>query len=502
MRVFAKTAFRYGGVDYPYGWQDLSQALADSFKSAGLVSFTDNSADGSPVFTIAPINVPSGFRWASPPINLRRQGNSILTDFDITSIIPAITVTYYVDPVNGLDANAGTSRGAALQNLATALAKVDADQIRIINLTGDYIARTTRGWNNVQPTRSLSVIVEGGYRFISVQCASSVAVTWSVNGTYSNVYQTTISSANSANVTDLKTSSFVQYQDVNGLLQTAPYSRLYDTYQQVSSLALVAATPGSWFNDGTNTYVNPRDGRNLVGDTFMQPTGSSNNGRFPSVNNLTLYVQGIDFVGGRPWYSFMLSTVTGTVAAFNNCSFQGAGGANGLNIASFQTVYCYRCFAGANYADGFNYHSNESDGTTPNTSPSFIEIECVAYGNGTTGSAAVSDNASTCHDFANGIRLNGIYINSDDRVLADTNSAHTWNLGCYVGQAKQVGGGKESVSSIGTASKMWCDSLQVLDGANQKWIATSGATLSAYNCGNVGNATTGEAVGTIKSYLG
>lgn len=41
MRVFAKSAFRYAGVDYPYGWQDLAQTLADTLVSAGYVSNSD-----------------------------------------------------------------------------------------------------------------------------------------------------------------------------------------------------------------------------------------------------------------------------------------------------------------------------------------------------------------------------------------------------------------------------------------------------------------------------
>lgn len=117
----------------------------------------------------ANISTPSGFRWTSHGMNIRRKPDgSVITDFDITLLTPAITTTYYVDPVGGSNGNAGTSRGLPLKDLATALAKSDVDQIRIINLTGDYIARTTQTWNNVQPTRSLSVVVEGGYRYIMV----------------------------------------------------------------------------------------------------------------------------------------------------------------------------------------------------------------------------------------------------------------------------------------------------------------------------------------------
>lgn len=40
MRVFAPTAFRYNGVDYPYGYQELPDALADTLVAAGRVNST------------------------------------------------------------------------------------------------------------------------------------------------------------------------------------------------------------------------------------------------------------------------------------------------------------------------------------------------------------------------------------------------------------------------------------------------------------------------------
>jgi len=441
---------------------------------------------------ISPVNVPTGFTWASPPILIKRFADGLVTDFDITTVKPAITVTYYVDPIGGSDANLGTSIGAPLLNLATALLKVDVDSIRIINLTGDYIARTTKSWNNSQPLRSLSVINTTPYRYISCQTASSNAPTYTVNGTFSNVYQCPITSANSSSVVDLKPS--------NMLTIDARCPRAFHTLTKVADLATVSATPGSWFNDGTVSYIRAIDDRNLVGDTFMQPCANANNGRFPSINNCTIYVEGIDFVGGsRPWYSFMLSAVTGTIAAFNNCSFQGSGLANGLNVASFQSVYLYRCGAYNNWNDGFNYHSNESDGTTAGTSPSFIEIDCAAIGNGTWGSAGVSDNASTSHDFCKGIRLNGNYINSHDRVLVDANSAQTWNLGCYIGQALTVL--PENVAAL-DSSKMWLDTCITKGGVNKQWVAAQASTLTHYNSGAVVNNITGEATGTVKAYYG
>jgi hypothetical protein len=451
---------------------------------------------------------PYGFRWTNPPLTISRTGNTITHNFNIRSLIPAITKTYYVDPVNGNDGNAGTSSGAALKKLATALAKTDVDQI-ILVLSADYIARTTDGWNNTQPTRSLSVINDTGFHFICPTVASSVAPTWVAHGTMANCYKTTTTSANASNVTDFKPSSdeSLSYTDrygVTGIPSNMSSMRAFNTLTLVATEAAVGTTPGSWFHNGTDLVVRAIDSRNLIGDSYMQPTNNSNSGRMPSIANATIYVRGIDFVGGRPFYSFVASATTGTKLVFERCSFQGANvvsGHNGLNVQAFQNVYLQDCLEWKNGADGFNYHSNEADGTTANTSPSVIEIGCMGGWSGTTGSAGVSDNTTTSHDFANVIRINGIYLGSSDRVLADTNSAHSWNLGCHIGQAKTIAAGKESVASIGTASKVWLDSCYTESGSNAQWIATSGALLKHYNSGAVVNAGTGEATGAVEPFV-
>lgn len=452
---------------------------------------------------------PVGFRWQNPPINISRTGNVITHDFDIESFIPAITTTYWVNPISGNDANDGLTFSTPLKKLATAIAKSNVDLVVIFGLTDHYIARTSDGWNNTQSTRSFSVINDTGYRFICPTVASSAAPTWVAHGTLSNVYKTTITSANASNVTDFKPSSdeSLSYTDRYGVTGTPSQMsgmRAFNTLQLVASEAAVGATPGTWFHNGTELVVQAIDSRNLVGDTHMQPTSNSNSGRFPSVTNCTIYVRGIDFVGGRPFYSFVASATTGTTLAFEKCSFQGAnvvGGSSGLNIAAFQNVYLKDCLAWKNGADGYNYHSNEADGTTQNTSPSVIEVGCVGGWSGTTGSANGSDNTTTAHDFANIIRVNGIYLGSSDRVMADTNSAHSWNVGCHVGHAKTIAAGKESIASIGTASKMWLDTCYAEPGSNPLWIAVSGALIKHYNSGTVVNAGTGEATGSIEPFV-
>ena len=492
------------GIGHPKA-QTTTEVPPVSFAiDANNVTVGIEGVDGLSQAITQPITTPVGYRGTTlaTEMDLRRTLGGIVTNFDITSKIPAITKTYYVDPINGSNANSGLTAALAKKDLAVVLVIADCDQIIITGLAADFVGLGAQSWNNAQPSRSMSIINNTGYRYISAQCAS--LPTWAVNGTYSNVYSTVIGATSAAGVTDLLTSTTQSYVNAAGTtVSLTNQPKRFKTLVKVASLAAVAATAGTFYHDGTSLHVRPFDGRNLVGDTKMIPTTTTQNGRFPTgTNNITLYVQGLDFVGGNStFFMGMLSTVTGCVFAHNNCSFQGANTANGLTIASFSTVYGYRSAAYDNYLDGFNYHSNESDGTTPSTSPNCVEIECIAAGNGTTGSSGSSDNATTGHDFCNLIRINSGFIYSSDRVVTETNTAHSWNLGCYIGQAITVAAGQQSLCALST-SKMWVDSCYIPSGSNTRLLSAQTATMRLFNSGTAENDTTGEATGTLNSYYG
>jgi hypothetical protein len=457
--------------------------------------FTDFVPTSEVTIDMQPIPAPAGFRWQSPPLNLARTTAGIVTDFNPLSLITTPVKIYYVNPLTGNDGNAGTTSGTALQKLGTALAKSDVDQIQIVGLTANYLALGTFGWNNVQPTRSVSVLNRTGFRFISTPTGtSSTPLTWTVNGTYPVVYQTTVSSANSASVVDMKTSSIPTYVNAAGVtVSLTAVPRRYQTLNKVASIAAVAATPGTWYNDGTVTYVQTFDSRNIIGDNTILTLNSSNNGRYPSVVGCTIYVEGIDFVGGsNGFFATIASLISGTSLYFNNCSFQGAGVNNALAVVGPLTVISVNCGAYDCALDGFNYHSAEADGTTAGTSPSFIEIGCCSVGCGLTGAVDASNNATTCHDYVTGIRVNGAYINSADRVMADVAFAMTWNLGCFVGPSAFGGVGGENISAQDSA-QVWLDTCYASLGAFPRWASITSAALSYYNSGAVvnDNANTG-----------
>lgn len=456
-------------------------------------------------FTNQRVVPPTGFNL-TPAFNVfRGNDGSFATDYDWNAgFVPADdTATWFVNPSTGVDGTAVLgNRNLPLLNLATAMAKTTGTFVEIIGITGKFIGRTTKSWNNVQTTQSFALINRTGQRYISAAVASAAIPTWAQDGTYPALYFATFSAANSNAVTDVSIERVPMYINPYSsrpvFLTDAPTA--FMTYNEVADKPTAQATPGSWFNDGATTWVHPYDERNIIGDGTILVTNNTNNGRFPSVNNVNILLQDIDFVGGRPWYSLCASGVTGTVLKHKHCTFQGSGKTfNGLNIAAFQTVHGYKSGFYFNNSDGGNYHSNESDGTTLGTSPTFYEFGCVGWGNGTTGSANTSDNADTCHDDCRGVRVGCTYIDSDDRVVADTNFAQTWNLGCVIGQARSVAAGKESFAALASA-KVWLDSCIFLPGANPLRIAAQSATMKLFNSGALTNAGTGEATGTIAAY--
>lgn len=523
--------------------------------TVNLAAFTLTSSAGSMNVTLSP---PSGFGW-TPSFGLYRSGTTYSTDFDITTIAPAVTNTIYLNPVNGNDSTAVVNNPALpAKLLSAALARTDIQRIEI-QLTADYIGRTTAGWNNVSPTVSMAVVNNTPYRFISAKTASSVAPAWAVNATYSNVYSFDVAAASAAMASDVgvKTKAFdlasggsgYAIGDTvtlpNGALitvltiagsaidsyaitvrpvslvtgtssQTAtsgagtgatwlnnPNSDVvYDPVKLVTSLALVAAEAGTRYHDGTTLHMRARDDRNLVGDTKVVLSTTGNNGRGSATNNVAVSTKGIDFVGGTVgFYALAPSTVTGLRLAFQDTTFQGTqSNGNGLSVVCAADVYLHRCGVYYAWADGYNYHSNESDaGATLGTSPRFFENSCWGMGNGTTGSTNGSDNASTSHDRCVGIRLNCVYPDSDDRVLAETNYAKTWNLGVHAGQARNVASGQESVAAL-INSVVWLDGCTVRGGGNAKFVAAGGAAINYANMTGVVNSGSGEATGTIAAY--
>lgn len=421
------------------------------------------------------MTLPSGFtdRWAAPMTFFESAGGQYLTNYDLTTLKPAIAKTYYCSRT-GSSGAAGTSQGAPLDKLSTCLAKVDVDEVVIDCSDGvDWYARNSFGWNNTQPSRDVSVRVIGPGKFYSISSGSTNLPTW-VNTTGA-VYKTTLVVGSAGSVIDMS---------------IAESDGFFNRPTAVASTAAVLATPGTYYHDGTDLHVQALDSRNLVGDTRMQPCATTNNCRIPSASR-TVYMDGINFIGGVP-LAYVAAGVVDPLVVALNCTFQGSHStnANGVGITGPGRFYFYRCGAGRNYRDQFNYHGDA------NGDPKFFENECWT---GIGGYVGTSDNASTSHENAAGIRLNGRYVGSLNRTIADINDTRIMVLGGYAGQARTVAAANEDLAQQNT-NLTWLGGVSLQAGANPQLVITNTATVAYRKMTAPTRAGTGEDTGTLTTW--
>jgi hypothetical protein len=419
-----------------------------------------------------PVALPADFlaRW-TPDFQIWRVARSYFTKLDYAALKPAIAKTYYVKST-GSDAAAGTA-GAPLLSLSTALAKSDVDEVVIDCSGGDYVMRGARGWNNTQPSRDVSVRVIGPGRAISVATVSSSLPTWM--NTAGAVYKTTIAAGSARSVIDLAN------READGF-----YQRL----AEVGSTGAVASTPGSWFHDGADLHVQAYDGRNLVGDALLLPCGTSNNCRVPSANR-TIHIDGVDFVGGVP-LNFTAAGAVDPLLVALNCSFQGSHNqnANNVTILGPGRFYFYRCGSGRAHRDGFNYHGNGFG------DPKFFENKCWT---GLSGYVGSSDNASTSHENAVGLRVDGDYGGSLNRTVADINGTIVGIFGSLIRQPRINASGMECLAQQHD-NKTWLDGVRFEDGTNAQLVITGNANVAYRNMPSPHRASTGEDTGVLSAW--
>ena len=166
---------------------------------------------------------------------------------------------------------------------------------------------------------------------------------------------------------------------------------------------------GTHFTSGTDL-----GGLNLIGHGTVIFQENENGGYIYATSSA--YIENIVFQHGNPTLNdvFIAScTQSGQVICFVDCVFRDGGG-EGLAVTGIDAVVV-RCAAFGNKLDGFNYHKATSGGNT--FVPNAIEIDCVAYNNGSNDND--SCNGSTIHDGERIVRINGEYYSTHGGVIAD-----------------------------------------------------------------------------------
>ncbi len=368
----------------------FGRGSSGGFLNGGLYSFAFYTspyliAAGRQAFDLST----SPFAWLPYTVQLDPSGAApAVSSYSFYAERPNAGTTYYLSP-NGLDANDGLTERTPLLTMATALAKPNVGTI--ILASGMY-TRNSSNQGTVTLARDLTLMTKDGKPAVFLGSDQNVA--WTVNGSFSNVYQRTRN--NITGVWDAK------IPDSNGD---------WVRYTQVASVAAVSAQAGSYYNDGSVTYVRTLDDRMPDNDIHVTLTiGVTFQGGFK------VWMDNVQFAGLN--YVKFQSTASNAypIVYGRNVKIKYVPDTNGYSMLGTDS-YFMDCEAAKNWLDGFNYHLN-----TSRTCQSF-EIGCIGRDSLYTGNT--SQNGTTTHEGSTAVRLNGQYGRTNGPTIADVNSGTT-----------------------------------------------------------------------------
>lgn len=191
-------------------------------------------------------------------------------------------------------------------------------------------------------------------------------------------------------------------------------------YEKVNNVSQCLAKKGSWFTDGTYTYINRLDGSQPTDDINVALAIATFDITFGSdcvlaMKNLTLINGNI----GRANYFHSDNATQGKMILDNVKTIKngGDGNGNGLFYNNVKSIWQFNCGVAETSSDGFNYHSG-IDGNT-----FVLEFDCFSINNGLENTSG-NQNATTAHDGIHILRVGSVGTMSKGPVLADVN-------GCY-----------------------------------------------------------------------
>lgn len=401
------------------------------------------------------VNPPPGFAFKhlAIPMIQRLGGGRFLTTLDLDAMRPPAGVTYYVAP-QGIAGNSGLT-SALPTLLGTAMGKADVGTIVFAN--GEY----TLNYHVTTPTtKSINYLAAGpDVRVTGWQYPGGTAWTLEAGA----IYKATIGGAT---------------QVYDRLTRTAWGD--YTPYLKMANLAAIVA-PGQWALVGSTVYVWALGSTNLTvsANRYQIRVGqTSTNGVSTSAG--TSYFRGIDFEGCDAGGTYTVGTAT---VIAEDCTFKYSNGAGAPAVVGGHGFIAVRCESSSNVNDGFSYHA--AGGAPWVDAPDFIEVDCKSHHNGVTLATDIN-NASTSHETCRGIRVGGDYRDCNGPVVADVNSAQSWNLGSIIGKSLSANALQRHswrVDCVGyeaAPAVMWVDECTA-EGADYAYKATGvGATINTH----------------------
>lgn len=400
----------------------------------------------------------------------------------------------YISP-QGSDSNSGNSWAAAYLTLAKINANSGVACDTVYMAPGDYDFCDFRYTHTGGTSPRRFVAPFGGVRFRTSGSAVS-GLTFTVNGTYSNVYEATLAATPilhrllRTDVVDR--SPHPELADLAGKPIPLPYH---------TSLANLATAGYGWFHDttGTKLYV-AMFGADV--DSFkanLQGVYYNAGGNRLLLWSTISYWEGFTFEGYVD--ALFVTGQLAPVAYFKNCGFEYS--ATTAILAEGATVYTQDCTAYRPAADGGNYNISSGQACLW-AEINFRTLFCGdedSYPGQTSNAQGVgfyNKNGSSNHNGV-GIRIGGFHDGSSGPLISDvlTSSVRskTWSVGVGLGRSRAPLSSGNSYGILVQNADAWVENMSVPDSATGAILSDGTAIIN--NFGLKGNRTGG---GTFTAY--
>lgn len=400
--------------------------------------------------------------------------NSVITHNYIPQYPATTGVTYYVDPVNGSNANNGLTAGTAKQTLSGVNALINAastDLVHCVMFKGGLVRRNVPlQWNRSVVFKNID-----GIRLKHVQAASETPISWSKTVGQVNVYEGT------------PTGTVNRVIDVSSSMPGYPsYAPRYYRLVSTSSISECDSTVNSFYYDNVTPklYVHAFDSRvadgNIIQVANSTPmTFAANTG----VTNPIFWIEGIDFIGTEVTITeqYVAGGNSNTRAWVNNCTAQTTSG-DGFFCRGLGSWLQYRCGAYDTEIDGFSsWGLNAASNTDP--AGDRVEIECRTdyCGRG----VSQQTNSSTLHSLARLVSILPNYSNALDRDVHDVNSSKRWLIGGSIGPSRTISGSTsrslQAGNANGQSTEIWVHNTVINPGSQYDLNTYSGCTIRFKN---------------------
>lgn len=429
---------------------------------------------------------PTGFVWPAglPEVTATKVGNDFLCNINPQTLIDttAITQVYRVDIEKGNDANSGSTWATAVKSVwrAIELAMAPAQGLDCKILIKGGIYPVGNGFLNSDANVDLkdrTIVFESVYGRALLGIFSENQ--WTLEGGQTNTYSCTRDLAVIA-----VNPSLLKNEEVDN-----PSNAGYTQYTNVTSIAEVEATEGTFWVNGTTCYVHPHGS---VAATDKNVRIYENQKQLSGTNYGNIMFRNIDTEGGRlgAVYSASANKNSGSLVTDGSTHRYCLGGTftnpvtwSTFSISDLEIKAHFNTDASYNGSDGFGVSGGGS-----NQNCALLAVNCTSNYNGLltehapSGSKPTSVNGFTGHNGLSAISIGGEYKGSTGTTVAFVHdNTKAWVFGANFGDSEgDTVNGKAIVcggaSIDGLDAKLWLDSCNAA-GCDRELQSTNNGEL-------------------------